>query len=53
MTKATESKQLEELEQARNTLAEQIEKSQKALVELDKKIASLKAEMQESGSSDQ
>lgn len=46
MTKSNEAKQLQELEKARNQLAEQIERSQKALLELDEKIAELKGDLE-------
>lgn len=45
MTKSNEERQLQELERARNQLAEQIERSQKALLELDEKIAELKGDL--------
>lgn len=45
MTRSDENRQLEELERARNNLAEQIERSQKTLLDLDQKIASLKEDL--------
>jgi predicted nucleic acid-binding Zn-ribbon protein len=50
MTGPEANKQLKELEQARDKLSKQIESSQLALKEIDKKIALVKKELSEANS---